>query len=124
MENKDITPTITIDLEVGPQDVDWDLVGAINKLQPFGEGNEEPVFLMKNLAVADMKVVGNGSKHLKLSLRAPDGPKVFEAIGFRLGENELGLEVGDLVDIVFNLQEDEWNGNKKMQLNLVDVRRR
>ncbi|MDP1833672.1 MAG: single-stranded-DNA-specific exonuclease RecJ [Candidatus Moranbacteria bacterium] len=124
LENKDITPTITIDLEVGPQDIDWDLVGAINKLQPFGEGNEEPVFIMKDLSIADMKVVGNGSKHLKLSLRAQDGPRIFEAIGFRLGENELGLEVGEMVDIVFNLQEDEWNGNKKMQLNLVDIRRK
>ncbi|MFA7209154.1 MAG: single-stranded-DNA-specific exonuclease RecJ [Parcubacteria group bacterium] len=124
LEGKDITPSIVIDLEVGPQDIDWELVEAIDKLQPFGEGNEEPVFLMRDLTIADMKIVGNGTKHLKLSLRAQDGPKIFEAIGFRLGENEFGLEVGEAVDIVFNLQEDEWNGNKKMQFNLIDIRRK
>ena len=95
----------------------------IKKLQPFGEGNEEPVFLMKNLIIEDMKVVGNGSKHLKLSLRSQTSPKIFEAIGFGLGDNLHGLEKGQAVDIVFNLQEDEWNGNKKMQLNLIDIRR-
>lgn len=121
---KDITPAIEIDLEVLASEVDWELVDTINKLQPFGEGNEEPVFLMRDLAIADMKVVGNGSKHLKLSLRAQNSPKIFESIGFGLGENSLGLQVGDAVDVVFNLQEDEWNGNKKMQLNLVDVHRK
>ncbi len=120
---KDITPAIEIDLEVSPQDLDWNLVDGINKLQPFGEGNEEPIFLMKNLLIENMKVVGNGSKHLKLSLRAKSSPKIFESIGFGLGENILNLKVGDAVDIVFNLQEDEWNGNKKMQLNLVDIKK-
>jgi single-stranded-DNA-specific exonuclease len=124
LAGKDITPAIEIDLEILATDIDWELVDAINKLQPFGEGNEEPVFLMKDLAIADMKIVGNGSKHLKLSLRAQNSPKVFESIGFGLGENTLGLQIGDVVDIVFNLQEDEWNGNKKMQLNLVDVRKK
>ncbi len=123
LAGKDITPALEIDLEVFPQDLDWNLVDGINKLQPFGEGNEEPIFLMKNLLIENMKVVGNGSKHLKLSLRSQTSPKIFESIGFGLGENLLDLKVGDAVDIVFNLQEDEWNGNKKMQLNLVDLKR-
>lgn len=124
LENKDVTPFIEIDLEVLAQDINWDLVDAINKLQPFGEGNEEPIFLIKNLIIEDMKIIGNGSKHLKLFLRSQTSPKVFEAIGFGLGENILKLKADDAVDVVFNLQEDEWNGNKKMQLNLIDMRRK
>lgn len=123
LEGKDITPSIEIDLEISAADINWDLVDAINKLQPFGEGNEEPTFLMKNLIVEDVKIVGNGSKHMKLSLRSQDSPKVFESIGFGLGENTLELKNSDTVDIAFNLQEDEWNGNKKMQLNLVDIKK-
>jgi len=118
----DITPTIGIDLEISPADVNWDLVDAIKALQPFGEGNEEPIFLMKDLLIDDLKTVGNGSKHLKLSLRAQASPKTFEAIGFSFGDKFPDLKVGDAVDVVFNLQEDEWNGNKKMQLALVDLR--
>lgn len=123
LEGKDVSPSIEIDLEISAQDADWNLVEGIKRLQPFGEGNEEPVFLMKNLIIEDMKVVGNGSKHLKLSLRSETIPKIFESIGFGLGDNLQNLEKGQAVDIVFNLQEDEWNGNKKMQLNLVDIRR-
>jgi len=123
LAGKDITPCIEIDLEILAADINWDLMDAIHKLQPFGEGNEEPVFLMKNSIVEDVKIVGNGSKHMKLSLRAQNSPKVFESIGFGLGENILELKSGDAVNIVFNLQEDEWNGNKKMQLNLVDIKR-
>jgi single-stranded-DNA-specific exonuclease len=121
---KDISPTIEIDLELSAQEIDWNLMEAINRLQPFGEGNEEPVFLMKDLTISDMKTVGNGSKHLKLSLRAHSSPKVFESIGFGLGDKFPDLKVGDAVDVVFNLQEDEWNGNKKMQLIVVDMQRK
>jgi len=124
LEGKDMTPSIEIDLEISAEDADWNLVEDIKKLQPFGEGNEEPVFLMKNLIIEDMKIVGNGSKHLKLSLRSQTSPKIFESIGFGLGDNSQNLEKGQTVDIVFNLQEDEWNGNKRMQLNLVDIRRK
>jgi len=124
LAGKDIPPNIEIDLEITAADINWDLLEAIKKLQPFGEGNEEPIFLMKNLIVEDVKIVGNGSKHMKLSLRAESSPKVFESIGFGLGENKLELKNGDAIDIVFNLQEDEWNGNKKMQLNLVDIQKK
>jgi single-stranded-DNA-specific exonuclease len=66
--------------------------------------------------------VGNGSKHLKLNLSSGDNsPKIFDAIGFGLGDKFPNLKNGDSVDIVFNLQEDEWNGNKKIQLKLIDL---
>jgi single-stranded-DNA-specific exonuclease len=124
LEDKDITPSIEIDAEILAEKIDWLLIQDIKKLEPFGEGNEDPVFLLKNLLIADMRVVGNGSKHLKLSLRSQSSPQIFESIGFGLGDKFPDLKVGDTADIVFNLQEDEWNGNKKMQLNLVDLRRK
>jgi len=124
LEGKDISPSLDIDLEVSPESIDWGLMETIKKLEPFGNGNEEPVFLMKDLIIEDMRIVGNGSKHLKLSLRPQTSPKVFESIGFGLGDNLQNLEKGQAVDIVFNLQEDEWNGNKKMQFNLIDIRRK
>jgi single-stranded-DNA-specific exonuclease len=123
LAGKDLSPAIEIDCEISATEVDWDLLENLTRLRPFGEGNEEPVFLMRNLSVENMKVVGNGSKHLKLSLRAKDCPKIFEAIGFGLGENDLDLRMGDSLDVVFNLKEDEWNGNKKIQLFLVDIKK-
>ncbi|HCU71077.1 MAG TPA: single-stranded-DNA-specific exonuclease RecJ [Candidatus Moranbacteria bacterium] len=123
LAEKDLSPALEIDFEILAPDVDWSLLENISKLQPFGEGNSEPVFLMRNLIVETMRIVGNGSKHLKLSLKSKEYPMVFDAIGFGLGENSLGINEGDNLDVVFNLKEDEWNGNKKIQLFLIDIKK-
>ena len=120
---KEIVVTLAVDLELKASDIDWKFLEELKKMEPFGMGNREPVFLLKNMRVSDLRLVGNGTKHLKLALRAPDGsPKIFDAIGFKLGDEFPNLKKDDLIDIVFNLVDDEWNGAKKMQLKLIDLR--
>ena len=59
----------------------------------------------------------------KMGLRGKNGsPKIFETIGFSMGEKAAEIRTGSELDIVFSLQEDEWNGNKKIQLNLIDFK--
>jgi len=124
LQGKDLAPEIEIDLEISPNQVSWELLEEIRLMEPFGQGNKEPVFLMKNMLIDDLRVVGTGSKHLKLSLRAKnDSSKIFAGIGFSFGEKFPELQKGDVMDVVFNLQQDEWNGNKKMQLNLIDLKK-
>ncbi|MFA5777015.1 MAG: single-stranded-DNA-specific exonuclease RecJ [Parcubacteria group bacterium] len=123
LEGKDVTPVLEIDAEIFPKDLDFELAESLRKLEPFGQGNEEPIFLMKNMKVSELRTVGNGEKHLKLSLRAQDGtPKIFEAIGFNLTNGFSHLKKGDKIDTVFTICEDNWNGNKKIQLKLIDLK--
>ena len=123
LKDKDITPIIEIDAEIFPKDLDFELVEELQKFEPFGEGNREPIFLMKNLLVEDLRKVGNGEKHLKLLLKAQDGtPKIFEAIGFNMTNGFSHLKVGDKADFVFTICEDNWNGNRKLQLKLIDLK--
>lgn len=123
LKGKDVTPVLEIDAEIFPKDLDFELAESLQKFEPFGQGNKEPIFLMKNLIVEDLRKVGNGEKHLKLSLRATDGtPKIFEAIGFNMTNGFSHLQVGDKADFVFTIYEDNWNGNKKIQLKLIDLR--
>lgn len=123
LAGQDLSPIVEADAELVPEDVSWELLEQIKKMEPFGEGNEEPVFLMKGLLVEDFRLVGNGSKHIKMGLRGKSGsPKIFETIGFSMGEKAVKVRAGSELDIMFSLQEDEWNGNKKMQLNLVDFK--
>lgn len=123
LSGKEMSPEIEIDMEIELQNISWDLTADIKKMEPFGEGNPEPVFLAKDVVVEEMKIVGNGSKHIKLTLRSREGgPKIFDAIGFGMGEKFSDLKSGDNIQIVFNLQEDAWNGNKKMQLKLIDIK--
>lgn len=123
LAGKEIVSLLEIDRELRPAEIDWELAHDLKRMEPFGVGNKEPVFLMRQMAVSDTRLVGNGTKHLKLALKASDGsPKIFDAIGFKLGEEFADLAKGDLVDIVFNLSEDEWNGTKKLQLKLIDLK--
>lgn len=123
LAGKELVPVLEVDCEITPDDINWEFMTELKKMEPFGIGNEEPVFLAKNVVISDLKVVGNGSKHWKLSLRSDSGsPKIFDAIGFSLVEKFPDLKKDGKIDIVFHLKEDEWNGNKKMQFNLIDLR--
>jgi len=120
---KDIRHFVEIDYQIQPEEIDWNLMNEIKLMEPFGVGNKEPIFLAEKMIVVDCKIVGNGQKHLKLSLRGENkSPKIFDAIGFSLAEKFSYLKKNDRIDIVFNLEEDEWNGNKKMQFKIIDLR--
>lgn len=123
LKGKEITPSIEIDCEISVDDINWEFVADLKKMEPFGNGNEEPIFLMRNVIISDLKIVGNGQKHWKLSIRGESGsPKIFDAIGFSLVEKFPNLKKDDKIDIVFGLSEDEWNGNKKIQIKMIDLR--
>lgn len=124
MEGKEITTELEVDAEITVDDINWDFMDLFKKMEPFGEGNRQPVFLMKNLKIYELKIVGNGSKHLKLSLGAAEGsPKIFDSIGFGFGAKFPDLKQDDIIDAVFNLCEDSWNGSKKIQLKLIDLKK-
>jgi single-stranded-DNA-specific exonuclease len=123
LENVDLAEEILIDLELPIDDLDFELVEGLEKLKPFGEGNREPVFLIKNLVVREKRSIGNGNKHVKFFLSPADGsPKIFEAISFGGAEKFAAFKEGDSVEMVCNVQKDEWNGNKKIQLMLIDLK--
>lgn len=123
LEGKDLTSIIWIDQEISINDLSFSLVDSLNKLRPFGVGNSEPNFLIRNLLVQELKWVGNGERHLKLFLRSADNsPKIFEAIGFSMNGKFKNLKEGDLIDLVFGIQKDEWNGNQKLQLRIIDLK--
>jgi single-stranded-DNA-specific exonuclease len=125
LEGVVVEPEIDIDMKLSPYQVTLQLTQEIQRFAPFGEGNREPVFLLENMVVEQVRMVGNGSKHLKLSLRPEEGDlKFFDAIGFGLGEKFPDLNVGQKVDVVFQLEENVWNGNTTLQLKLIDMRLR
>ena len=124
LEGKDISPEIEIDAEINLDKIDFQLIEGLQKMEPFGEGNRQPVFLSRNLTVNEATLVGNGEKHLKLFLRSENNsPKIYEAIGFNFAGQFRNIKPGDKIDAVFNVEEDEWNGSKKIQLKLIDMKK-
>ena len=127
---KSLTNVVTeaelwIDARLKPEHITQKLYRDIMLFAPFGEGNPEPVFALENMRVEEARLVGNGSKHLKLSLSPGEGnTRRFDAIGFSLGEAWNDLRLGELLDVVFQLSENTWNGSTTIQLKLIDIRRK
>lgn len=114
---------LLIDAEIDAEQIDWDLYSEIKRFEPFGEGNQEPVFLAKNLSLNDIRLVGNGQKHLKFALMTgKNKSKVLEGIFWKSGERFSEFKVGDSVEVVFYLRSNEWNGSRKLELNIIDIR--
>lgn len=123
LEGKECVSEIKADAKLTAADIDFELAENLMKFAPFGEGNPQPVFLMEKVVIGEIRPVGTNGQHMKLFLRSCDGsPKIFEAIGFNLNKKFSHLKEGNTVDIIFNLEVDSWNGNKKIQLKLVDLK--
>ncbi|OGI26634.1 MAG: single-stranded-DNA-specific exonuclease RecJ [Candidatus Moranbacteria bacterium RIFOXYB1_FULL_43_19] len=115
---------IQIDAEIRPQEIDWDILSEIRKFEPFGEGNREPVFLTKGLFVLGIRQVGNGQKHLKFVFGSDNsGKRSFEGIFFKGGDFFSKFRSGDRVAVVYNLRSNEWSGNRKIELDIIDLKK-
>ncbi|MFZ3031703.1 MAG: single-stranded-DNA-specific exonuclease RecJ [Candidatus Moraniibacteriota bacterium] len=114
-------PEQWIDVLLRPEYITSQFYRDLVSFAPFGEGNPEPVFALENMVVREARLVGNGSKHLKLSLVSQGGNKCFDAIGFSFGVNFPDLKENDILDVAFTLDENRWNGSTSLQLKLVDI---
>ncbi|MEK7655214.1 MAG: single-stranded-DNA-specific exonuclease RecJ [Patescibacteria group bacterium] len=119
LSSENLLPELLIDSELLFSDLSFQLIETVNCFQPFGIGNPEPLFLTRRLSVFDVSTVGNGGKHLRLTLKSPEG--FFQKfIGFGMGDRRVELEKGVLIDVVYNIGANEWNGRKEIQCKLVD----
>ena len=70
----------------------------------------------------DARLVGDEGRHLKLVVGGQKTGVKFEGIGFGLGE-KAKIQVGDKADIVYTIDENEWDGEKRLQLKIKDLRK-
>ncbi len=111
---------IDIDMEVELKNLTIKTVEELKKLEPFGEANKMPNFVIKNLKIDSIRSLTEG-KHLKLSLR--DETYKIDAIGFNLGELADEYKLNEKVDIVGNLEINSYNGVDNVQMNLKDIKK-
>ncbi len=110
-------PTMHADAEVRLTDLTvstWNFVAA---MEPFGEANRKPVLVTYGATPIDVRTVGAGGKHLRISFEA-DGRRI-DSIGFSLGDKPLG---SGKVDIIYELRSEIWRGKTRHQLGLRDIR--
>ncbi|HLG25828.1 MAG TPA: single-stranded-DNA-specific exonuclease RecJ [Candidatus Gracilibacteria bacterium] len=112
-------PTIEVDCELTDKEIDDRLLDFLNQLEPFGVGNEQPLFLLKNLTIANMGRVGKDQSHLRFEVYTEN--RKFPVIAFKLGEHEEALRSHQKIDLVCYLERNEWKGMTKTQLRAIDA---
>lgn len=116
----EIIPIINIDSEVDLKDINIESVKSLKVLEPYGEANKMPLFLLKGLKINSIRSLSDG-KHLKLTLR--DDNYMINAIGFNMGDLSEKFLLDDKVDIVGNFDVNSYNGMESIQIILKDIRK-
>ena len=114
-----LTRTLKVDMEIEPDIVGDEFVEALKKFEPAGIGNPRPTFLTAGMDVVSARTVGKTGDHLKLRLAKP--PVVFEAIAFNKGFLLKDIEEKGKVDVVYNVEENIWNGRRSIELRVKDL---
>lgn len=115
----DLIPKIKIDDELSFDEISTDLIDMLNKLEPFGPGNSRPCFVSYGTElVGEPRIVGK--RHLKFKLRQRN--TVLDAIAFNRAEDIDWLRSDRVIDVVYYIVENNWNGRNSIQLKIKDMK--
>ncbi|CAN5656774.1 single-stranded-DNA-specific exonuclease RecJ [soil metagenome] len=114
-----LTPEIVIDAEVTFKDITEIFYKIICQMEPFGPDNMRPVFIAKQVYETGYSRIVKEA-HIKFSLKQEN--YTMEGIGFGLSHKFNLLQPNIPIDVVFTLDENEWNGEKKLQIRVIDLR--
>ncbi|MEJ0105262.1 MAG: single-stranded-DNA-specific exonuclease RecJ [Bacteroidota bacterium] len=114
-----LTPEIIIDAEISFKDIKEPFYSILCQMEPFGPENLRPVFIVRNVYDNGFSKIVK-EDHIRFVLRQ-DGITL-TGIGFGMAEKFHLLQLPKPVDIVFKIDENEWNGQKSLQLRMVDFR--
>jgi single-stranded-DNA-specific exonuclease len=113
-----LVPEIIINTGIDFKDINTSLYNIIKQMEPFGPDNMRPVFIARNVKDAGFsKVVKD--LHLRVVLKQED--IILSGIGFNMADKFSLLENSKPVDIVFAIDENEWQGNTSLQLKIIDL---
>ncbi|MFV7235110.1 single-stranded-DNA-specific exonuclease RecJ [Flavobacterium sp. ZB4R12] len=117
-----LTPEISVDAEINFADITPKLTRILKQFEPFGPQNMTPVFLTKNVKDTGYgKPMGQEDEHLKLFVKQNNSEGI-AAIGFGLGNKLETTKNGQPFEMVYSIDENEWNGKVSLQLRLRDIK--
>jgi single-stranded-DNA-specific exonuclease len=118
---EDLEPSVSIDLELRPESVTFALARELEALEPFGAGNPRPVFMTRSLrCLSEPTVIKD--RHLKMRLAGPQN-RPLEAVWWNCIEPPGQTpELSGSIELAYTLETSAWNGEYRMQLNVLDLR--
>lgn len=112
-------PISEADCELMAEDITLDLVQELYGLEPYGTANPVPVFVTERVRIADVSAVGAG-KHIRFQLVV--GNETITAMYFRHGMADIDVYPGDVIDVMYNLDINEFQGRRSLQMILKEFR--
>lgn len=112
-DSNHLKPTLAIDAELAPVDITMQFCSMLSLLEPYGQGNSEPLFLLRHVALHDARTCGSDNTHLQARIGS------VKCIGFGLAHL---LSRAETFDVVARVGINEWQGKVTPQLFLEDMR--
>ncbi len=116
----DLMPRLEVDAELTINKLHLGLCEQLELLAPWGTGNPAPIFVSRSLRVKEVWPVGNG-KHLKLNLYDRERHQSIRAIYWRSGDLLAQMRQQPMVDVVYAVHLNDWNGSRNVELDIKDL---
>lgn len=119
MDEEASVPIVNIDCMIRPEHISMESIRGLRMLEPYGMGNPEPIFGMREMTVEDITPISS-DRHLKMTLNK--GGEFFTAMLFGTGSGGCSVVQGSVVDAAFSLEINHFRGRSTIQLMLKDIR--
>ncbi|MCC3869345.1 single-stranded-DNA-specific exonuclease RecJ [Terrisporobacter mayombei] len=119
LSKEDLIENIKVEYELEEESATLDLVDNLHKLEPFGLSNPSPRFIMRDLLLTNIYKMGKNKQHLKLIC---ENEKSYECVGFNMAYLADDFQEGDKIDVLFQVDENNFNNERKVQFLLKDIR--
>ncbi|MBP7859443.1 hypothetical protein KA001_00585, partial [Patescibacteria group bacterium] len=113
-----LVPKVIYDFDIHSDFLTFDLLDFFEKMEPFGNGNQKPQFVLKNAMLENFKYMGADSKHISFNLRGKD----IRCIYFDGAKILKNLNTNDTYDILFAFEKNEYRDNVYMQIMVKAIR--
>lgn len=109
------------DMELEPGEVSVDLAAELQKIDPIGQGNPKPVFIMRNVDISQVKFMGADSTHVRFMVSSGTMEKA-ECVLFQKAQEKREIICGgEPVDVIGTLELQTWNGREKVQFIIEEI---
>ncbi|OGD55537.1 single-stranded-DNA-specific exonuclease RecJ [Candidatus Beckwithbacteria bacterium RIFCSPHIGHO2_12_FULL_47_17] len=116
LTDEDLQPETGYDCDLELKQINWELFKELERFAPFGFGNPVPLFYTKSVKLLSFYPVGAENRHLKLKLPG------FAGIAFGQGDLAEKLEPGQLIDIIYSIEQNSWNNHQSLELKIKEIK--
>jgi len=120
LNSQKLIPVLKIEKEIEFSDINKELWRKIKEFAPFGKGNKEPIFVTYKVKVMDARKIGEKGEHLRLKLMK--NKIIYNGVAFNMGERGDQLYYGKVIDIAYQVSENNWGEKKDLEVKIEDLK--